>query len=792
MKNYFTIFLFLLVGFDSFAQDKIVFPLDRQIFQRDSNNVARFSILGNCSDSIKSVYFSLDTLKENQGIPIEWTLLDNLPQGGIFQGDIEVSGGWYKLKLRLNYKAGGFKELQLDHVGVGEVFIIAGQSNAQGTTRFELDGFSSDDRVNGVNFNSYALESEFSNSQFLGKNNHDYPFVQFNQLNELANIGPMGLSKYYWPELGDSLVKKLNVPICFLNVGFSGTSVINWAESSAGMITKSLWVDAYYESGAPYNALKNTSEIFVRSMGARAILWIQGEADNLWNISANNYKKYLYQLIENYRENEQIDIPWVLAQSTIYFYNENGECVLPNDYSNEINQTLLNIPLENKFPHIYQGPNTDSIEIPRKPGAIYECVHFSKESFPDLTKAWLAKLDSNFFKQANKPYQSNLIPGIKQYCQNLDSIRTVIDNPMIRLDWRKSGKIVSTLGSVNMPINSKVKLNFRDFYFNKLALDSIVNSAYINPVIPSLNITKNQTLCDGKILTVSVTNSKEGYSYFWNDGNKGINNSIESAGTYQVRSRDSLLCYSDPSENLVVEVLPTPPKPEYLLTGALNFCEGDQLLVNLVEPNLNYTWNNGLKDSQIEIAESGEYFVYSTNQFGCLSPNSDTIKTTKFNRPSDPQLSQIGPYQLAVLNSSNNDRYNWYYNDLLLNDEKEDELKVYQNGKYSVEGTIFYAEPKLNCVSLNKKNLQVILPENQSFIVYSNPVLKGQPIKIQSEYDLSGYNLEILDLSGRLIYQTTIKEDKILEISPDYLSAGKYFIRVSNNKNLFSNTVIIQ
>jgi hypothetical protein len=90
---------------------------------------------------------------------IDWTLLDANPNAGIFQGKIDVSGGWYRMKVRsfLNNKI--IDSTELNRVGVGENFLIAGQSNAQGTFRLPVEIGAEDDRVNCSNF--YAHFPEF-------------------------------------------------------------------------------------------------------------------------------------------------------------------------------------------------------------------------------------------------------------------------------------------------------------------------------------------------------------------------------------------------------------------------------------------------------------------------------------------------------------------------------------------------------------------------------------------------------------------------------------------------------
>jgi len=127
-----------------------------------------------------------------------------------------AKGGWYTLKIRALVGNSIKDSTTLSRVGVGENFIIAGQSNAQGIVRRPEEQGAKDDRVICANF--YNWEAEYNpgtSAKQLELRNLNFPTTEFSQLSNKASIGPMGLSPYYWANLGDLLVQKYNVPVCF-------------------------------------------------------------------------------------------------------------------------------------------------------------------------------------------------------------------------------------------------------------------------------------------------------------------------------------------------------------------------------------------------------------------------------------------------------------------------------------------------------------------------------------------------------------------------------------------------
>src|SRR5579872_5843564 len=117
--------LFLLTVSTALAQnaDPITLqsPRDFQVFQRPSKTRGTILVAGHTGiggDSIEA------------RIAGDWQLIA-LDASGDFHGALSAAaGGWYEFELRVRKAGQTVASTRVPHVGIGEVFVIGGQSNA--------------------------------------------------------------------------------------------------------------------------------------------------------------------------------------------------------------------------------------------------------------------------------------------------------------------------------------------------------------------------------------------------------------------------------------------------------------------------------------------------------------------------------------------------------------------------------------------------------------------------------------------------------------------------------------
>ena len=136
------------------------------------------------------------------GAAVDWTPLEVAAAEGKWSSSLRVpAGGWYRLELK--HVSG--ETLVMEPFGVGEVFVVAGQSYAVGANDENLKVEEPSRRV--VTFNWREDQWQIA----------DDP---------IPHAGPKGS---LWPALGDILVPLLRTPVGFVNAAVGGTSTRQWA-----------------------------------------------------------------------------------------------------------------------------------------------------------------------------------------------------------------------------------------------------------------------------------------------------------------------------------------------------------------------------------------------------------------------------------------------------------------------------------------------------------------------------------------------------------------------------------
>ena len=413
------------------AQINITYPTSRAVFQRNNTNQSPIYIAGNYStfaDKIEARAVARP-MTPTQGITTNWTIIQLNPLNGYYFGTLNVSGGWYDLEVRHWNGTTLLGTALLQRIGVGEVFLIAGQSNATGDSDLKNQGNygprANDDRVSVVN---YTVNFPTNYGGIV------LPRAEFSRLDSTFNIAPFGVSAWCWGALGDTLTKRLNVPVAFFNGGWSGTSSNAWRES-ANDSTATPFNFFTMPRGMPYGNLRAALHFYVAQFGVRAVLWHQGETDNLQNIDRNTYGNNLKTVINKSREHSvKPNLAWVVSKASRFkgLGITNSRTWQPViDAQNDV-IGLSGNGQANYTTQVFEGPITDGLVGPNI--RTNDSVHFVGNGHRILAGVWNQRLNTTFFTNST-PYLPIPPPTLTSDCNGVSSLLITVSNTYSTPKW---------------------------------------------------------------------------------------------------------------------------------------------------------------------------------------------------------------------------------------------------------------------------------------------------------------------------------------------------------------------
>ncbi len=321
-------------------------PGEYQVFQRTTMESGSIHIKAAVEGDWDAVEYNLSGKSPDGPLPGEWVPVDYDKASGRVDTKVEApAGGWYRFGLRAR-KGKTIEPLgAVAHVGIGELFIGAGQSNSTSCGEFR------------------TTQKSGMVSNFTGT---DWRLAQDPQLGS-ADQGKKGCDGgSYYPAFGDAMFEKYGVPIGVSPTGHTGTSVRYW--QPGGDLHKGL--------------VKRMQEL--GKHGFRAVLWHQGETDADLKLTKDEYHRLLKIIIESTRKEAGWDAPWFVAHVS---YPR-----LPEDNAIRSAQAALwedGIALEGPDTDQLAGDNRDSTGVHFSPKGLKE----HGQLWAEKVQAWIARAD---------------------------------------------------------------------------------------------------------------------------------------------------------------------------------------------------------------------------------------------------------------------------------------------------------------------------------------------------------------------------------------------------------------
>ena len=343
------------------ASLKLIAPVDYQVVQRASAGKGLLKIVGEvppCDTNAVAV-----EVKAHAADSSEWQRLAARFEGGQFAAEMGApAGGWYRLDVRLMNGETVLAENSVEHVGLGEIFVVAGQSNSA----------------------NHGAEKQTSKTRRVAAfDGHGW---------RLANDpqpGASGSGGSFLPPFGDAIAQKFGVPVGLVACGIGATSVREWLPRGSTFPNPPTIENRVMK--LPNGEWESKGEAFAMftgrmkqlgNHGFRAVLWHQGESDAnqrdpTRTLPGQLYREYLHKVIRESRRAIGWDAPWFVAQVS---YHVPGDEASPDIRAAQASLWKDGVALE--------GPDSDALK-----GELREAngtgVHFSGPGLREHATRWV-------------------------------------------------------------------------------------------------------------------------------------------------------------------------------------------------------------------------------------------------------------------------------------------------------------------------------------------------------------------------------------------------------------------
>lgn len=340
-------------------------PRDFQVVQRNAKNVGTVHVRGKLGESarkVDAVQYRLGTVDQ----PGTWQKLETTLKDATIDAVLDVAaGGWFRLDVRVLKGGTPVAETTVERVGVGEVFVVAGQSNAANYGAEKLT--TKTNRVSAFDGTGWQLAAD-------------------------PQPGSTGTGGSFLPPFGDALTEKFGVPVGIVACGVGATSVREWLPKGATFPNpptiesrvRKLPDGSWESKGDLYTTFRDRMKQ-LGPHGFRAVLWHQGESDAnqkdpTRTLPGKLYREYLERLIRDSRRDIGWDAPWFVARAS---YHGPGDEASPDIRAAQASLWKDGIAFE--------GPDTDALKGEwRDNGG--KGVHFSGPGLREHAARWAEKV----------------------------------------------------------------------------------------------------------------------------------------------------------------------------------------------------------------------------------------------------------------------------------------------------------------------------------------------------------------------------------------------------------------
>ncbi|MFL0161293.1 T9SS type A sorting domain-containing protein [Aquirufa salirivi] len=298
-----------------------------------------------------------------------------------------------------------------------------------------------------------------------------------------------------------------------------------------------------------------------------------------------------------------------------------------------------------------------------------------------------------------------------------------------------------------------------------------------NPQQPKIVAWPALGFCQGDSIQLKAPTNFLGYQ--WNTGMTTQSSYVKKIGWYWLKVQNHFGCWSISSDSLQTYHYPEEPTPIVEAIPARQFCSGEsiQLQASLAHA---YLWKNDSTEPNIQITDSGNYWLTTQNKFGCWSKRNEEISIYRREKPLIPAIKKSGNYFLEAISLDLPDEYEWKKDNQKLN-EYQALIKAKEIGVFEVRAKkqydLFQSE-SIVCYSPFQK-ISMSIPENmQGISIYPNPSKNGI-LHLELLEDIQGAEAKVFDFIGNEIVSYNLPpSSKPISLQLPDLPAGTYILKI--------------
>ena len=308
------------------------------------------------------------------------------------------------------------------------------------------------------------------------------------------------------------------------------------------------------------------------------------------------------------------------------------------------------------------------------------------------------------------------------------------------------------------------------------------------PSTPTINASGATSFCTGGsvVLTSSASTGN-----VWSTTATTAAITVTTSGSYTVTVTDANSCAATSTPTVVnVSASPAPT----VNASATAACSGETITLTASTAD-SYLWSNNATTQTIQVTQSGNFTVTTTNSNACNGVGASAPTTVTFTAtPTAAGSYTVNGNVVTFSNSSNGaTTYSWDFDDFTNSSASAPVHAFAGNGSYTVVLTAING----NCTDTATFNVSITVGMNEiegleDVKVYPNPASELVMISFNNQNNTE-VSVELLDQMGRVIETSTVVNNGLQVASFNVTSVqnGLYTIRILNNGNSLTRKVIV-